>query len=151
MSPRSAVREGEREAKRTMTTKSDGIRQNDGGSKLTDRQAKFLPIVVAHPTYAEACRKGRVSRDTLYEWLKDPAFRAELDRQRSELATQGLALLSQSVTKAVETLVGLLDGADGRLRRLAARDILDQHMKFRELDELTRRIESIEERLESRQ
>jgi hypothetical protein len=36
---------------------------------------------------------------------------------------------------------------DGRLKRLAARDILDQHVKFRELDELTRRIEAIEERL----
>jgi len=40
---------------------------------------------------------------------------------------------------------------DGRLKRLAAKDILDQHGKFRELDELSRRIEAIEERLESRQ
>ncbi|MCX5645907.1 MAG: hypothetical protein NTZ17_14700 [Phycisphaerae bacterium] len=61
-----------------------------------------------------------------------------------------LALLSQSVVKAVETLVGLLDAGDGRLKRLAARDILDQHVKFRELDELTRRIGAIEERLEAR-
>jgi hypothetical protein len=36
------------------------------------------------------------------------------------------------------------------LRRLAAKDILDQHAKFRELDELTRRIEHIEERLEQK-
>jgi hypothetical protein len=34
---------------------------------------------------------------------------------------------------------------------LAARDILDQHGKFRELDERTRRIEAIEERLASSQ
>ena len=93
---------------------------------------------------------GRVSRDTLYEWLKDPAFKAELDRQRAEQVAQGLALLSQSVYKAVETLVGLLEDRDGRLKRLAARDILDQHVKFRELDELTQRIEAIEERLEAR-
>jgi len=44
----------------------------------------------------------------------------------------------------------LLDGSDGRLKRLAARDILDQHVKFRELDELTRWIEAIEGRLEAR-
>jgi len=84
-------------------------------------------------------------------WLKDPAFKAELDRQRNELAAEGFALLSQSVTKAVETLVGLLDTKDGRLKRLAARDILDQHTKFRELEELSRRIEAIEGRLEERQ
>lgn len=130
-----------------MPTKSDGIRQNDEKPKLTARQAKFLPVLLASPTYAEACRKGRVSRDTLYEWFKDPAFKAELDRQRSELVAQGLTLLSQSVTKAVETLVGLLDGSDARLKRLAAKDILDQHVKFREMEDLTQRIERIEERL----
>jgi hypothetical protein len=61
-----------------------------------------------------------------------------------------LALLSQSVAKAVETLVGLLDAGDGRLKRLAAKDILDQPGKFRELDDLTHRIEAIEDRLETR-
>jgi phage terminase small subunit len=133
-----------------MATESDGIRQNDGASKLTARQVKFLPVLLASPTYTQACQAGRVSRDTLYEWLKDPAFSAELQKQRDELVAQGFALLSQSVVKAVETLVGLLDTGDGRLKRLAARDILDQHVKFRELDDLTRRIEAIEERLQSR-
>ena len=133
-----------------MTTESDIIRQNDGESKLTARQVRFLPVLLANVNYTEACKAGRVSRDTLYEWLRQPEFKAELDRQRAELAAQGLALLSQSVVKAVETLVGLLDGSDGRLKRLAARDILDQHVKFRELDELTSRIEAIEERLEAR-
>ncbi len=134
-----------------MTTESDEILQNDGESKLTDRQTKFLPVLLASPTYTDACQKGRVSRQTLYEWLRQPEFKTELQRQRAELATQGFALLSQSVVKAVETLLGLLDGSDGRLKRLAARDILDQHAKFRELDDLTRRIEAIEGRLQSRQ
>jgi len=131
-----------------MTTETDEIGQNDGESKLTPRQLKFLPILLASRTYTRACQAGRVSRNTLYEWLKDPAFKAELDKQRAELVAQGFALLSQSVVKAVETLVGLLDGSDGRLKRLAARDILDQHTKFRELDDLTHRIERIEQRLD---
>ena len=132
-----------------MTT-SDRIGQNDGESKLTARQVKFLPVLLASPTYTEACRTGRVSRETLYEWLRQPQFKAELARRRDELVAEGFALLSQSVSRAVETLVGLLDGSDGRLKRLAARDILDQHVKFREVDDLTRRIEAIEERLETR-
>jgi hypothetical protein len=48
-------------------------------------------------------------------------------------------------------LAGLPDAGDDRLRRLAAKDILDQHAKFQESHELTRRIEAIEDRLESRQ
>ncbi len=43
------------------------------------------------------------------------------------------------------SLVGLLDTEDGRLKQLAARDILDQHVRFRELDDLTHRIEAIED------
>jgi hypothetical protein len=133
-----------------MTTESDRIGHSDGESQLTVRQTKFLPVLLGSPTYTEACKAGRVSRNTLYEWLRDPAFKGELQRQRDELVSEGFALLSQSVGKAVETLVGLLDGSDGRLKRLAARDILDQHGKFRELDELTKRIERIEERLSQR-
>ena len=133
-----------------MLTESDKTGQNDGEPKLTTRQVKFLPVLLASPTYTQACQVGRVSRETLYEWLRQPAFKAELDSQRAELVAQGFALLSQSVVKAVETLVGLLDGSDGRLKRLAARDILDQHAKFRELDDLTQRIEAIEDRLQSR-
>jgi len=90
------------------------------------------------------------NRDTLYQWLSQTGFKAELDRQRDELVSQGLSLLSQSVRKAVETLVGLLDDDDGRLKRLAAKDILDQHVKFRELDDLSSRIEAIEQRLAQR-
>ncbi len=134
----------------TMATESDKIRQDDGESELTDRQLKFLPVLLASPTYAQACRKGKISRDTLYEWLRQPEFRDELKKRRDELVKQSFALLSQSVGKAVETLVGLLDEPDGRLKRLAANDILDQHLKFKELDDLTQRVETVEERLQSR-
>ena len=133
-----------------MLTESDKTGQNDGEPKLTTRQVKFLPVLLASPTYTHACQVGRVSRETLYEWLRQPTFKAELERQRDDLVAQGFALLSQSVGKAVETLVGLLNAGDGRLKRLAARDILDQHAKFRELDDLTQRIEAIEGRLQSR-
>ena len=68
-----------------MTTESDEILQNDGESTLTDRQTKFLPVLLASPTYTDACQKGRVSRQTLYEWLRQPEFKDELQRQRAEL------------------------------------------------------------------
>jgi len=48
-----------------MTTESDRNRQNDGESKLTARQTRFLPVLLASPTHTAACKKGKVSRDTL--------------------------------------------------------------------------------------
>lgn len=134
-----------------MTTESDEIRQPEQEPKLTPRQLRFLTVLLASPSYAAACKVGRVSRDTLYEWLRHPEFKAELDRQRNELASQGFAMLSQAVHKAVETLMGLLDGSDARLKRLAAKDILDQYARYKELGELTRRIEAIEDRLNEQQ
>lgn len=82
--------------------------------------------------------------------MKQETFRAEFESQRQKLVDAAMGLLAQNVGKGVETLVGLLDAGDGRLKRLAARHILDQHVEFRELDDLTRRIEAIEERLEER-
>ncbi len=133
-----------------MTAESDRIGQNDGEATLTDRQVKFLPVLLASPTYTQACEVGQVSRDTLYLWLKQPAFKAELDRQRDELVAQGFALLSQSVTQAIEVLAGLLNDGDKRLRRFAANDILSHFLRHKELEELTRRIEAIEQALEER-
>ncbi|MCX5643602.1 MAG: hypothetical protein NTZ17_02795 [Phycisphaerae bacterium] len=134
-----------------MTTESDRNRQNDGESKLTARQVKFLPVLLASPTYTQACQAGRVSRDTLYEGLKDPAFKTKLDRRRDELVGPGACpALSERCEGRGDAGGAFLDAGDGRLKRLAARDILDQHVKFRELHELARRIEAIEERLEAR-
>ena len=45
----------------------------------------------------------------------------------------------------------LFVAADGSRKTVRiGKAILDQHVKFRELDDLTRRIEAIEERLEAR-
>jgi hypothetical protein len=133
-----------------MPTESDRIGHSEREAQLTARQTKFLPVLLASPTYTEACKAGRVSRNTLYEWLRQPPFKDELAKRRDELVEEGFTLLSQSVVRAVETLVGLLDGSDVRVRRLAAKDILDQHVKFKELADLSARIERIEERLEAR-
>jgi hypothetical protein len=76
-------------------------------AKLTDRQLKAIPSMVGSPTYAEGCKKARINKTTVYKWLKDSDFKAELERQREEVASEAFGVLSQSLTKAVETLVGL--------------------------------------------
>lgn len=129
-------------------TEPDKSQQNTGKNRLTDRQLKAIPIIVACPTYSEACKKAQLNRTTFYEWLKDPDFKAELDRQRNQIASEAFGVLSQSLTKAVETLVSLLDNADDRLKRLTAKDIIDFIIRHKENEELEQRIMAIEQRLE---
>jgi len=115
--------------------------------KLTNRQLKAIPHLVASPTYAEGCQKADINKTTLYKWLKEPEFKRELDRQRDEVAAEAFAVLTQSLTKAVENLVGLIDNEDNRLKRLACKDVIDYILEHKAIEDLVKRIEAIEQRL----
>ena len=130
-----------------MPTKSNKTQQNTKKTKLTARQLKAIPIIVTSPTYTEGCKKAKVNRTTFYEWLKIPKFKAELDRQRDEIAAEAFGVLSQGLTKAVETLVGLLDSKDCRLKRLAAKDVIDFIVRHKENEDLDERLKEVEKRL----
>ena len=131
-------------------TEPNESQQNIVKMPLTDRQLKVIPIIVTSPTYSEGCKKARLNRTTFYEWLKNPEFKAELDRKRQEIAAEAFGVLSQSLTKAVEALVGLLDNADDRLKRLTAKDIIDFIIRHKENEELEQRIAAIEQKLDQR-
>jgi len=118
-------------------------------SKLTDRQLKAIPHIVSSPTYTEGCKKAKINKTTFYKWLKEPEFKAELDRQRDEIAAEAFGILSQSLTQAVEALVSLLDNKDDRLKRLTAKDIIDFIIRHKENEDLDDRLEAIEQRLDS--
>jgi hypothetical protein len=130
-----------------MATENDRNQQTAGKSVLTPRQRRAIPLLVASRTYTEGIEKAGINRTTLYKWLKEPGFSAELERQRDELASEAFGVLSQSLTRAVETLVGLLDCGDNRLKRLAANDIIDHVLKHKEISEIEERLETLEQTL----
>jgi len=101
---------------------------------------------VASPTYSEGCKKAKINRATLYKWLKIPAFKTKLDQQRDEIVAEAFGVLSQGLTKAVETLVGLLDNKDNRLKRLAAKDVIDFIIRHKENEDLDERLKEVEKR-----
>lgn len=115
--------------------------------KLTARQLKAIPHIVSSHTYTEGCKKAKINKTTFYKWLKEPEFKVELDRQRNEIAAEAFGVLSQGLTKAVETLVGLLDNKDDRLKRLAAKDVIDFIIRHKENEDLDERLTEIEKRL----
>ena len=57
-------------------------------------------------------------------------------------------MLKQSLTKAVETLTGLLNSDDDRVKRLICNDIISHVLNRQELDDLTERLKTLEGRLE---
>jgi len=116
-------------------------------TELTQRQIKAIPSIVTSPTYTQGCKKAKIHKATLYKWLKDPVFKTELDRQRDEVASEAFGVLTQSLTKAVETLSGLLDNKDDRIKRLTAKDVIDFIIRHKENEDLDKRLMEVEKRL----
>jgi hypothetical protein len=122
-----------------MTKKDKSSAEN-----LSERQRKTIPFLVASPTMEEGRRKAKLSKNALYEWLKTPVFRQELSAQRELVITEALDALKGHMTKATETLVGLLNADSDSLKRYVANDIINHVLKAKELQDLEERLEKLE-------
>ncbi len=102
-------------------------------TRLTDRQVKALPHFIGSSSDIDACKQAKVSKDTFYTWLKDPVFRAELQRLRDQVVHDAVEVLKASTSNAVATLVNLLNTPNPMLQRNVANDILNRVAKFQQL------------------
>lgn len=112
---------------------------------LSKRQTQALPIFASNLSIEEACERAGISRNTFYEWLKEPQFKSELERLRNEIVNEAVNHLKMTSTKAAKTLGDLLERDDSpTVQRAAANDVLGHVMKFIELKELEDRLADIE-------
>ncbi len=122
---------------------------NGNGVKetLSDRQLKVISHLLASPSIEEGCRQAKISKATVYGWLKEETFKDEIRRQREEIVTGALETLKANITKATGVFVELLDSKNESIRHRAAKDIVEFTQKALEHDELERRIEALEGKL----
>jgi hypothetical protein len=123
---------------------------NENGG-LTDRQRRVIPHLLASPSTEEACRRARINKSTVYEWLRDETFRKELKRQRDAVIERALDSLKASIAKASETLVKHLESKGENISIRAAEGIIEFAQKALEHEELEKRIEALEARFMQRE
>jgi len=116
-------------------------------TKLTTKQLKAIPILLAAKSYEQGCKAAKISKATFYAWMQGEGFAAEFERQRSELVEAAFGLIAQNIEKAVSTLVGLLDSKDQRLKRLTAKDVIDFVIRHKENEDLDKRLTEVEKRI----
>ncbi len=92
----------------------------------------------------KGCKGARISRETYYQWLSNPAFKEALGRQKDRVVEEALDIMKANMTKAVNALVGLLKTKNQFLKRSVANDILGHVLKSKELEDIERRIEALE-------
>ena len=115
---------------------------------LTPRQIRVIPYLLGAPSIEEGCKRARVSKVSVYAWLKEKSFRAELKRQRDEMIGRALDSLKANIAKASETLVKHLDSDKEGISIRAAESIIEFAQQAIEHDELEARIASLEKKVE---
>ena len=116
-------------------------------SNITNRQLMTIFHIIASSSMEEVCRKAKLSKGTLYAWLKEDAFRNELKRQRDEVIGESLNKLKYAMTQAIDGLVELMASPRPDLRRWVCKDIIDYAFKRIEIEDIETRLERIEQSL----
>ena len=119
----------------------------NGIEALTTKQIRIIPYLLEAPSIEQGCKRAKVSKVTVYGWLKEEPFREELRRQREEVVRGALETLKANTAKATETLVKLLDSEKEGIRARAAEDIIEFTQKAIEFEDLEKRITAIEDQL----
>lgn len=104
---------------------------------LSPKQRSALPIFCTQLNVEKACVEAGISKQTFYQWMKNPLFKRELWRMRRAIGTQSIERLKIESKRAADTLTELLDSQNPpAVRRAAANDILNYVLKFRENESL---------------
>ncbi len=94
------------------------------------QQSQAIGYLLEAPSVAEAARRSGVSRATIYNWLKKPHFRAELDHARRADHQARLNRLRSMVAPALDALEGQLKSEDERIRLRAAAEVLRAYQRL---------------------
>jgi hypothetical protein len=116
------------------------------GGELTPRQRRAIAALLASRDVKAAAAAASVGERTLYRWLaQDPQFRAALTQAETELIGESTRRLIAGQALALDTLEGLMAGAQRDSdRRLAAAAWLDFVLRWRELTNVEQRLAELE-------
>ena len=114
--------------------------------RLSTNQRRAIEALLSKPTVRAAAKKAKLGEATLYRYLRDETFRAELSRRQDAVVAAVTAALCGRSGEAVETLSELLKGTDASpaVRARVALGILSQTRQAVELSDLAERVAKLE-------
>ncbi len=104
---------------------------NDEPPELTPKQLQLIYLLVREATKADAARKAQVPLRTMYNWLRDPRFRAGFLAARRDSFDNALVGLERNAASAVQLLADVVADSeeDSGLRVTAATRLIDRAFK----------------------
>jgi len=65
--------------------------------KLTARQRRAIPLVLAARNIEEGCRVAKITPVTWYAWLKNEGFKGVVEEQREAVVSEALNRLKAAI------------------------------------------------------
>jgi len=115
-----------------------------GNKTLTGKQTKCLLLLLSGETVTEASRALRISRDTIYRWMRQDRFREALTDARRDCEAVILPRLAGLLSKSLDVLGAGLDSKSERVRIQSALGVLGRYASILEMLDLSSRVESLE-------
>lgn len=113
---------------------------------LTPAQHRAVSALLEQPSVRKAAEVAGVKERTLYHWLKNGEFAAAYRTARREATQQAIARLQQVSGAAVAVLCQLMTSSTPAVRLGAARTVLEFAVKAVEIEDLTARLEALEQK-----
>lgn len=114
-------------------------------NELNERQKRILTFLLTSKSVKEAASLAGVRLATVFRWLKEPVFRAELERLREEVISDVVSRLKVQCLNASDVLVSLLGSQSESIRRGAANDIITHTQTFMNIRDIEGRLEKLEQ------
>jgi len=113
---------------------------------ISPRQARTLTLLAQGLPVAEVCRQSMVNRSTLYRWLEQPHFKAAVDAATAAAIDDLTRRLTALGAQAADTLASTMADpqAPASTKVQAARAVLENLLRLRELVNLETRIAALE-------
>lgn len=115
--------------------------------KLTAQHEKAIDLLLDGTQPPDIAQQLQVSKVTVYRWLKEPEFTAELYQRRREMRRAIINRLHTDAQTAIDTLRDVMTNprASAMARINAASKVLDIVMEQTENEEIQQRIAELEQ------
>jgi len=106
----------------------------------------ILQALLAHHTVRAAAEAAGVSERTVYDYLKNPAFKSRYDAARDDVVRGVSNYIREQMTEAVKIAVEIMSNAESKefVRLSAVRLMLDYGMRIIETQDILERLTALE-------
>ncbi|MBY6844859.1 helix-turn-helix domain-containing protein [Clostridium botulinum] len=91
---------------------------------LTVKQSDMITMLIEGHSITDIAKKLNVTRNTIYAWMNKDNVKAELDRRKRELATQGNQIILKDLTTYIDNIKNLANDKSDKRVSLAANQYL---------------------------